>query len=64
MRFRSETKGTLYNLTASSFEINALTIQINGVMPKNGKLVNGAKVDVSFIQSGSLNLAQEISLDD
>jgi hypothetical protein len=59
-----ETKGTLYNLTASSFEINALTIQINGVVPKNGKLVNGAKVDVSFIQSGSLNLAQEISLDD
>jgi hypothetical protein len=59
-----ETKGTLYNLTATSFEINALTIQINGVFPKDGKLVNGAKVDVSFIQSGSLNLAQEISLDD
>jgi hypothetical protein len=58
-----ETKGTLYNLTASSFEVNSLTIQINGAAPKNGALVNGAKVEVSFIQSGGQNLAQEISLD-
>lgn len=58
-----ETKGTLYNLTASSFEVNSLTIQINGATPKNGTLVNGTKVEVSFIQSGGQNLAQEISLD-
>jgi len=58
-----ETKGTLYNLTATSFEANALTIQINGVTPKDGTLVNGAKVEVSFIQSGGQNLAQQISLD-
>jgi len=58
-----ETKGTLYNLTATSFEVNALTIQINGVTPKDGTLVNGAKVEVSFIQSGGQNLAQQISLD-
>ncbi|MGC8508420.1 MAG: DUF5666 domain-containing protein [Thiomonas sp.] len=58
-----ETKGTLYNLTNTSFEVNALTIQINGVTPKGGTLVNGAKVEVSFIQSGGQNLAQQISLD-
>ncbi|MDD4885492.1 MAG: DUF5666 domain-containing protein, partial [Thiomonas sp.] len=58
-----ETKGTLYNLTATSFEVNALIIQINGVTPKDGTLVNGARVEVSFTQSGGQNLAQEISLD-
>ena len=58
-----ETKGTVYNLGASSFEVNALTIQINGVIPSGGTLTNGAKVEVSFIQSGGSNLAQEISLD-
>lgn len=58
-----ETKGTLYNLTATSFQVNALTIQINNVTPKGGTLANGAKVEVSFTQSGGLNLAQDISLD-
>jgi len=58
-----ETKGTLYNRTATSFEVNALVIQINGVAPKDGALVNGAKVEVSFTQSGGQNLAQQISLD-
>ncbi len=58
-----ETKGTLYNLTGSSFQVNGLTIQINGVTPKEGSLYNGAKVEVSFIQSNGLNLAQDISVD-
>lgn len=58
-----KTKGTLYSLTATSFEVNALTIQINGVTPTGGTLTNGAKVEVSFIQSGGQNLAQQISLD-
>ena len=59
-----ETKGTLYNLTATTFEVNALTIQINNVVPKGGTLTNGAKVEVGFTQSGGMNLAQHISLDD
>ena len=58
-----ETQGTLYNLTTTSFEVNALTIQINGVIPKEGTLANGVKVEVSFIQSGGQNLAKDISLD-
>ncbi|MGC9162886.1 MAG: DUF5666 domain-containing protein [Thiomonas sp.] len=59
-----ETKGTLYNLSATSFQLNGLTIQINGAVVKGGTLANGVKVEVSFIQSGGQNLAQQISIDD
>ena len=58
-----ETQGILYNLNTTSFEVNALTIQINNVVPKGGTLANGAKVEVRFTQSGGQNLAQAISVD-
>ncbi len=58
-----ETQGLIFNLTSTSFQVNALTIQINGVSPKGGALANGLKVEVRFTQSGNLNLAQEISID-
>jgi hypothetical protein len=56
-------QGLIFNLTSTSFQVNALTIQINGVNPKGGSLANGLKVEVAFTQSGNLNLAQEISID-
>ena len=57
-----ETEGLVYGVTSSTFEINGLTIQINGVTPKGGSLVNGAKAEVEFTQSGAQNLAQEIAV--
>jgi hypothetical protein len=58
-----ETHGRAYAVTSSSFEVNSLTIQINGAVPKGGSLVNGAKVEVKFTASGGQNLAQVISVD-
>uniref|UniRef100_E6PRV5 DUF5666 domain-containing protein n=1 Tax=mine drainage metagenome TaxID=410659 RepID=E6PRV5_9ZZZZ len=58
-----ETKGVIYNLTSTSFQVNALTIQINGVSPNSGTLANGVTVEVTFTPSGSQNLAKEISID-
>jgi hypothetical protein len=57
-----ETEGLAYNVTSNAFEVNGLTIQINGVIPQGGTLVDGAKVEVEFTQSGAQNLAQEISV--
>ena len=58
-----EAEGRAYGLTSSSFNVNGLTIQINGVVAQGGSLVNGAKVEVEFTQSGGQNLAQEIAVD-
>ena len=58
-----ETSGLVYEVTPTSFVVNGLLIQINGVNPQGGMLVNGAKVEVNFSQSGVLNLAQTISID-
>ncbi|MDE2092589.1 MAG: hypothetical protein KGI87_01935 [Burkholderiales bacterium] len=58
-----ETSGLVYEVTPTSFVVNGLTIQTNGVTPQGGMLVNGAKVEVNFSQSGALNLAQAISID-
>ena len=58
-----ETKGLAYNVTSTAFEVNGLPIQINGVVPQGGSLVNGTKVEVEFTQSGGQNLAQTIAVD-
>ena len=58
-----ETSGLVYEVTPTSFVVNGLVIQTNGVTPQVGALVNGAKVEVNFSQSGTLNLAQTISID-
>ena len=58
-----EAEGLAYGVTSSSFNVNGLTIQINGVIAQGGSLVNGAKVEVEFTQSGGRNLAQEIAVD-
>ena len=60
---RLEAEGLAYGVTSSSFSVNGLTIQINGVIAQGGSLVNGARVEVEFIQSGGQNLAQEIAID-
>ena len=64
-----ETKGTVYDLTATSFMVNNLLIQIGStttIKPQGNTLANGESVDVSFTQpngpSGP-NLAQAISMD-
>ena len=58
-----QTQGVVYNLTSTSLQLNALTIQINGVVPKGGTLANGLSVEVSFTPSGNQNLANAISID-
>ena len=58
-----ETEGLAYGVTSSTFNVSGLTIQINGVIPQGGALVNGARVEVEFTQSGGRNLAQEIAVD-
>jgi hypothetical protein len=58
-----ETQGVVYNLSANTFQLNALTILINGVTPSGGALANGAKVEVAFTTSGTQNLAYAISID-
>lgn len=58
-----ETEGLAYNVTSSTFEVNGLTIQFNGVIPQGGTLVNGSTVEVEFTQSGGQNLAQRIAID-
>lgn len=57
-----ETSGVAYDVTATSFAVNGLTIQINGVDATG--LVNGAKVEVHFTYSGGQYWAQEIEVDD
>jgi hypothetical protein len=59
-----ETHGHAYGVTATSFQVNGLPIQINGVTPQDGPLVNGAKVEVKFAAVGGQNLAQKISVDE
>ena len=59
-----ETEGLAYGVTATTFNINGLTIQINGVTPQGGSLANGTKVEVEFTQSGGQNLARAIAVDD
>jgi hypothetical protein len=58
-----ETKGLVYNLGLTSFEVNGVLIQINGVTPQGGQLANGVKVELTFTQSNGQNLAQQISID-
>ena len=64
-----ETNGLAYDVnlaaTPPTFAVNGLTIQINGVSvtPAGATLVNGAKVEVDFVQSGVNNLAKAISID-
>ena len=58
-----ETEGLAYGVTSSAFSVNGLTIQINGVIVQGGSLVNGARVEVEFTQSGGQNLAQNIAVD-
>jgi len=58
-----ETEGLAYGVTPSAFNVNGLTIQINGVIPQGGSLVNGARVEVEFTQSGGQNLAQQIAIE-
>jgi len=60
---RLETEGLAYGVTSNAFEVNGLTIQINGVVPQGGSLVNGTRVEVEFTQSGGQNLAQAIAVD-
>jgi len=59
-----EAEGLAYGVTATTFKLNGLTIQINGVTPQGGSLTNGAKVEIEFTQSGGQNLAQQIAIDD
>jgi len=58
-----ETQGLAYGVTSSQFVVNGITIQINGVAPQGGSLVNGIKVEVEFTPSGAQNLANKISID-
>lgn len=57
------TDGIVYDVTAGSFYINGLQIQVNGVMPIGGQLVDGAEADVYFSVSGTTNLAQQILIE-
>ena len=59
----SETRGIVYGYDGTRFSVNGITIQVNGVLPSVGTLADGLIVEVSFVQSGGLNLAKEISLD-
>ena len=59
-----ESEGLAYDVSSSSFSLNGLTIQINGVVPDGGALANGAKVEVEFTRSGGQNLALKIAVDD
>ena len=54
--------GLAYSVTGSSFVINGLTIQMNGVVPQGGSLVNGAQLNVAFTQSNGQNLAVTITV--
>ena len=58
-----ETNGLAYEVTSTTFTVNGLTIVVDGVTPTGGTLVNGAKVEVNFLQSGAQNLATGISID-
>ena len=57
-----ETSGIAYDITATSFRVNDLTIQINGVDVTG--LDAGVEIEVHFISSGGLYLALEISVED
>ena len=58
-----ETEGIIYGVTATSFHINDLLIQTNGITPIGGPLVDGAAADVYFTQSGGSNIAQQILIE-
>lgn len=57
-----ETSGIAYDVTATSFSINGLTILINGVDATS--LANGVEIEVHFIVSDGEYLAQAISVED
>jgi hypothetical protein len=58
-----DSKGVVYNMVGStSFFVNGLQIQINGVAPQGGVLRDGAVVDVDFVPSGKQYLATSISV--
>ena len=59
-----QTSGPAYAVTPTAFTVNGLVIQVNGVTPQGGSLVDGANVEVTFSVSGGQNLAQAISIDD
>lgn len=58
-----ETEGRAYQVGASSFQVNNLLIQRNGVTATGGSLVDGARVSVHFVQSGGQNLATSIEIE-
>lgn len=55
-----ETAGIAYDVTATRFKVNGLTLEINGVDATG--LVNGVEVEVHFIASGDSYLALEINV--
>ena len=57
-----ETRGRAYDVSASRFSVNGVVIEINGQDSRG--LANGVEVEVHFVQSGSLYLATEISVED
>ncbi len=59
----TETSGVAYDVGATSFAVNGLTILINNVVPRNGTLANGVRVEVDFVTTQGQNLAQDISID-
>lgn len=62
-RGKLETEGRAYGVSASTFEVNGLRIQIKGVTPRGGSLVDGAKVEVEFTRAGGQHLAQKIAVE-
>lgn len=57
-----ETRGLAYDVSATRFSVNGLVIEING--QDASRLAEGVEVEVHFVQSGSLYLATEISVED
>lgn len=57
-----ETSGIAYNVTPTSFKVNDLTIQINGIDVTG--LADGVEVEVHFLSSGDLYLALEVNVED
>lgn len=62
----SNTSGRVYGLGSGSFYVNGLLIQINGVTPQGGSLVDGAQAQVQFSTDPNTgqHLAQAIGVDD
>jgi GTPase involved in cell partitioning and DNA repair len=55
-------RGRVSQVTASSFVVNSVAIQINGVTPQNDPLEECGKAEVWFMPAGTTNLAQSIDV--